>query len=45
MSVDNVVNNTGWQLPVPDDLIQTPEPSAAELNAIREYDKQGFWTS
>jgi len=45
VSVDNVVNNTGWQLPVPDDLIQTPEPSAAELNAIREYDKQGFWTS
>jgi hypothetical protein len=39
------VNNTGWQLPVPDDLIQTPEPSAAELNSIREYDKQGFWTS
>jgi glutaconate CoA-transferase subunit B len=45
VSVDNVVNNTGWQLPVSDDLIQTPEPSAAELNAIREYDKQGFWTS
>jgi glutaconate CoA-transferase subunit B len=45
VSVDNVVNNTGWQLAVPDDLIQTPEPSAAELNAIREYDKQGFWTS
>jgi len=45
VSVDNVVNNTGWQLRVSDDLIQTPEPSAAELNAIREYDKQGFWTS
>ena len=45
VSVDNVVNNTGWQLRVSDDLIQTPEPSAAELNSIREYDKQGFWTS
>jgi glutaconate CoA-transferase, subunit B len=45
VSVDNVVNNTGWQLPVSGYLIQTPEPSAAELNAIREYDKQGFWTS
>jgi glutaconate CoA-transferase, subunit B len=45
VSVDNVVNNTGWQLRVSDDLMQTPEPSAAELNAIREYDKQGFWTS
>src|SRR6476661_4779796 len=38
VSVDNVVNNTGWQLAVPDDLIQTPEPSAAELKAIRECD-------
>jgi len=24
---------------------QTQEPSAAELAAIREYDKKGFWTS
>ena len=23
----------------------TPEPNAEELNAIREYDKEGFWTS
>ena len=45
VSVDDVVNNTGWQLRVSDDLMQTPEPSAAELNSIREYDKQGFWTS
>jgi glutaconate CoA-transferase subunit B len=45
VSVDDVVNNTGWQLRVSDDWIQTPEPSAAELTAIREYDEQGFWTS
>lgn len=45
VNVDDVVTNTGWQLRVSDDLMQTPEPSAAELSAIREYDKQGFWTS
>jgi glutaconate CoA-transferase subunit B len=45
VSVDDVVGNTGWQLRVSDDLIQSPEPSAGEIHAIREYDKQGFWTS
>jgi hypothetical protein len=23
----------------------TPEPSEVELKAIREYDREGFWTS
>jgi hypothetical protein len=23
---------------------QTPQPSQAEVSAIREYDKEGFWT-
>jgi glutaconate CoA-transferase, subunit B len=43
--VDDVLANTGWKLRVAEDLIQTPEPSEAELSVIREYDKQGFWTS
>ena len=30
---------------VAEDLLQTTEPTAAELNAIREYDKERFWTS
>ena len=42
---DDVLANTGWKLRVSDDLVPTPEPSAAELQAIREYDKNGFWTS
>jgi len=29
---------------VSDQLTTTPEPSALELRAIREYDKEGFWT-
>ena len=44
VSVDDVVANTGWKLRVAGDVRQTQEPSAAELAAIREYDKKGFWT-
>jgi glutaconate CoA-transferase subunit B len=45
VSVEDVVANTGWTLKVSPDIRSTPEPNAAELKAIREYDKQGFWTS
>jgi len=44
VSVEDVVANTGWKLRVAGDVGQTPEPTAAELAAIREYDKKGFWT-
>lgn len=45
VSVDDVLANTGWKLKVGDDVKPTPEPNAAELKAIREYDTKGFWTS
>jgi len=45
VTVDDVKVNTGWPLKVADDVRPTPEPSAAELKAIREYDVKGFWTS
>jgi len=45
ISVDDVVANTGWKLRVPDGVGETPVPTKAELAAIREYDKEGFWTS
>jgi glutaconate CoA-transferase subunit B len=44
ISAEEVVSNTGWKLRVADDVKQTPEPSDAELTAIREYDREGFWT-
>ncbi|MBZ5511532.1 MAG: CoA-transferase [Acidobacteriia bacterium] len=44
MVIDDVVANTGWKLRVLDNVAETPSPSAAELQAIREYDKEGFWT-
>jgi glutaconate CoA-transferase subunit B len=43
-AVDDVVRNTGWKLRVSSDVVATPEPTAEELKAIREYDKDGFWT-
>lgn len=45
VTADDVVANTGWELRVASDVKTTPEPAAEELKAIREYDKQGFWTS
>ena len=45
VTVDDVVANTGWKLRVAGDVSETVPPSAAELAAIREYDKKGFWTS
>ena len=40
----DVLSSTGWDLRVSDVPAQTQEPTAAELKAIREYDKDGFWT-
>ena len=45
IDTEEVTANTGWDLRVTENLSHTPEPTPAELKAIREYDKQGFWTS
>jgi glutaconate CoA-transferase subunit B len=45
VEIADVVSNTGWELRLADSVQQTQKPSHAELNAIREYDKRGFWTS
>lgn len=45
VNLDEVVSSTGWKLRVANNVIETAAPSADELKAIREYDKQGFWTS
>ncbi len=45
VTVEDVVANTGWKLKVASDWKPTPEPNQAELKAIRDYDKKGFWTS
>jgi glutaconate CoA-transferase subunit B len=44
VSVDDVVSNTGWKLKVGGNVNETQKPAGAELQAIREYDRAGFWT-
>jgi glutaconate CoA-transferase subunit B len=44
VTVEEVQRNTGWKLKIAPDVQPTPEPSSAELKAIREYDSEGFWT-
>lgn len=45
VTVEDVVANTGWKLKVAGKVQPTPEPNEAELKAIRDYDKESFWTS
>ncbi|HWX55695.1 MAG TPA: CoA-transferase [Verrucomicrobiae bacterium] len=45
VTVDDVLANTGWKLKIADDVKSTVEPTQAELKAIRDYDKAGFWTN
>jgi len=44
VGLEDVLDNTGWKLRVSKNLEQTEPPSKAEIDAIREYDKEGFWT-
>jgi glutaconate CoA-transferase subunit B len=43
-SVDSVRAETGWDLKIAPDVSETLAPSARELEIIRRYDPQGFWT-
>jgi len=45
IEIEDVLSNTGWKLRVAKSVKQTPQPSQPELQAIREYDKEGFWTN
>jgi len=44
VSVDEVMDNTGWPLMVAPDVTETPEPTAEALAILRRFDPQGFWT-
>lgn len=43
-SPKQVRQHTGWDLRVSEDVQQTEPPTQEELDAIRLYDPQGFWT-
>ena len=44
VTVETVLENTGWPLRVASEVTQTPLPTAAELTKLRQFDPQGFWT-
>ena len=44
VTVDQVREETGWDLVVPPGVGETPAPTAEELARIRHFDPDGFWT-
>jgi glutaconate CoA-transferase, subunit B len=45
LTVDDVKRETGWPLRIAADVRETPQPTSAELEAVRKYDPKGVWTS
>ncbi|MFZ0614325.1 MAG: CoA-transferase [Desulfobacterales bacterium] len=44
VTVEQVCENTGWPLQTTDSLAVTPAPTRNELEMLRRFDPQGFWT-
>ena len=44
VSVDEVLDNTGWPLQIADELSQTPQPTDEELVMLQHFDPQRYWT-
>jgi glutaconate CoA-transferase subunit B len=42
-TLDEVRQQTGWDLKISDDMIETPAPTKDELSALHTIDKEGFW--
>jgi glutaconate CoA-transferase subunit B len=45
VSVNEVQQNTGWQLKISNELSETIPPSADEIGLVRKYDPKRVWTS
>jgi glutaconate CoA-transferase subunit B len=43
-TVDELQNETGWEIKVARDVVETSPPTRAELESIRRFDPDGFWT-
>ncbi len=44
VTVEEVLENTGWPLRVAPEVTETPKPTEAELAMLRQFDPEGFWT-
>ena len=42
--LEDVLANTGWNLRLAENVVETSPPSAEEISVIREIDPKGFWT-
>jgi len=44
VTVEEVLENTGWDLRCVPKIKKTKPPTRSELRMIRKYDPLGFWT-
>ncbi len=44
VTVEEVIENTGWPLQIAQEVETTPAPTVEELALIQKFDPQGFWT-
>ncbi len=44
VTVEEILENTGWNLKLASKIEKTEPPTRSELRIIREYDPYGFWT-
>jgi glutaconate CoA-transferase subunit B len=44
VTVDMVLDSTGWPLRTSPNVTRTPAPTAAELAMLRRFDPEGYWT-
>ncbi len=45
VDVNDIRDNTGWQIKIPNESVRTVAPTEQELKLIRAYDPQRFWTA
>ena len=38
-----IIENTGWDLKIAPGLSETPKPTSAEMDALHQIDKDGYW--
>ncbi|MFC1816895.1 CoA-transferase subunit beta [Thermodesulfobacteriota bacterium] len=44
VAIEDIMANTGWPLKVARNLPQTPTPTQEELDRIRQFDPNGYWS-
>ena len=42
-TADEVIKNTGWELKTAPGMTETPAPGEAEMTALHQVDREGFW--